>query len=93
MKVYLSSYGVYNTQKPSFSGQREFVKMQGDFLDNGVTNHAGMYACVVALFVQKWYLLALLTIVLYLTLLALLFERYIQWPDRVLQNSSWFIAI
>ena len=34
-----------------------------------MTNHAGMYACVVTLFVQKWYLRALLTIVLYLTLL------------------------
>ena len=30
-------------------------------------NHAGVYACVVMLFVQKWYLLALLMIVLYLT--------------------------
>ena len=49
-----------------------------------MTNHVGMYACVVTLFVQKWYLPALLTIVLYLTLLALLFERYIQGPDRVL---------
>ena len=50
-----------------------------------MTNHAGTYACVVTLFVQKWYLPALLAIVLYLTLLALLFERYIQRPDRVLQ--------
>ena len=49
-----------------------------------MTNDAGMYACVVTLFVQKWYLLALLMIVLYITLLALLFERYIQRPDRVL---------
>ena len=58
-----------------------------------MTNHTGMYACVVTLFVQKWYLPALLTIVLYLTLLALLFERYIQLPDRVLQNLSWFMAV
>ena len=43
--------------------------------------------------VQKWYLPALLTIVLCLTLLALLFERYIQLPDRVLQNLSWFMAV
>ena len=58
-----------------------------------MTNHAGMYACLVALFVQKWYLTALLMVVLYLTLLALLFERYIQRPDRVLRNLSWFMAI
>jgi len=58
-----------------------------------VTNHAGVYTCVVMLFVQKWYLPALLTIVLYLTLLALLFERYIQWPDRVLRNLSWPMAV
>ena len=49
-----------------------------------MTNHAGVYACVVTLFVQKWYLPALLMIVLYLTLLALVFERYIQRPDHVL---------
>ena len=49
-----------------------------------MTNHVGIYACMVTLFVQKRYLLALLTIILYLTLLALLLERYIQWPDRVL---------
>ena len=41
----------------------------GDFLGNGVTKHAGMYACVVTLFVQKWYSPAMLTIILYLTLL------------------------
>ena len=58
-----------------------------------MTNNVGMHACVVTLFVQKWYLLALLTITLYLTLLALLFERYIQWLDRVLQNLSWFMAV
>ena len=58
-----------------------------------MTNHVGMYACMVALSVQKWYLPTLLTIVLYLTLLALLFERYIQRPDCVLQNLSWFMAI
>ena len=49
-----------------------------------MTNHAGIYACVVMLFVQKWYLSALLMIVLYLTLLALILERYIQRPDCVL---------
>ena len=49
-----------------------------------MTNHKGVYACVVTLFVQKWYLPALLAIVIYLTLLALLLERYIQRPDRVL---------
>ena len=49
-----------------------------------MTNHAGVYACVVTLFAQKWYLPALLTIVLDLTLLALLLERYIQRPDRIL---------
>ena len=58
-----------------------------------MTNHAGMYACVVTLFVQKQYLPALLMIVLYLTLLALLFERYIRWLDRVLRNLSWFMAV
>ena len=58
-----------------------------------MTNNVGMYACVVTLFVQKWYLPALLTIALYLTLLALLFERYIQQPDRVLRNLSWFMAV
>ena len=58
-----------------------------------MTNHAGMYACLVTLFAQKWYLPALLTIVLYLTLLALLFERYIQRPDRVLRNLSWLMAV
>ena len=58
-----------------------------------MTNHAGMYACVVTLFVQKWYLPAMLTVVLYLTLLALLFERYIQRPDCVLRNLSWFMAV
>ena len=58
-----------------------------------MTNHAGMYACVVTLFVQEWYIPALLTIVLYLTLLALLFERYIQRPDRVLRNFSWFVDV
>ena len=44
-------------------------------MDNGVTNHACVYTCVVLLFVQKWYLLALVTIVLYLTRLALLLEK------------------
>ena len=58
-----------------------------------MTNHKGMYACVVTLFVQKWHLPALLTIVLCLTLLALLFERYIQRPDRVLRNLGWFMAV
>ena len=58
-----------------------------------MTNHVGMYACVVTLFVQKRYLPALPTIVLYSTLLALLFERYIQWPDRVIRNLSWFMAV
>ena len=58
--------------------------MQSYFLDNGTTNHVGMYACMVMLFVQKWYLPALLTIVLDSTLLTLLLERYIQWPDHVL---------
>ena len=58
-----------------------------------MTNHAGVYACVVTLFVQKWYLPALLMIVLYLTLLALLLERYIQGLDLVLQNLSWFMTI
>ena len=62
----------------------EFIKMQGNFPNNDVTNHMGVYACVVMLFVQKWYLPALLTIVLYSTRLALLLERYIQRPDRVL---------
>ena len=84
LKVYSSLYGVYDTEEPLFSGQREFVKMYCDFLDNGLTNHLGVCACVVLLFVQKWYLLALLAIVLYLTLLALLLERYIQRLDRVL---------
>ena len=50
---------------------------QGDFLDNGMNNHAGIYACVVILFAQKRYLPALLTIVLHLTRLALLLEGYI----------------
>ena len=67
--------------------------MQGDFLDYGVTNHVGVYACVVMLFVQKWYLPALLTIILYSTLLALLIERYIQRPDHVLRNLSWLMAV
>ena len=58
-----------------------------------MTNHAGMYACVVTLFIQKWYLPAMLMIALYLTLLALLFERYIQRPVRVLRNLSWFLAV
>ena len=46
-------------------------------------NHACVYACVVLLFVQKWFLSALLAIFLYLTRLALLLERYIQRPDCV----------
>ena len=58
--------------------------MKGDFLYSDVTNHAGIYACVVMLFVQKWYLPALVMMVLYLNLLTLLLERYIQWSDRVL---------
>ena len=37
-------------------------------MENGVTNHACVYACIVLLFVQKSYLSALLAIVLYLTL-------------------------
>ena len=45
-----------------------------------------IYACVVLLFDQKWYLLALPTVVLYLTPLALLLERYIQRPNCVLFN-------
>ena len=49
-----------------------------------MTNHACVYACVVLLFVQKWYLSALLIIVLYLTRLALLLESYIQRLDCVL---------
>ena len=47
-----------------------------------MTNHVDIYACVVMLFVQKCYLLALLTIVLYSTRLALILGRYIQQPDR-----------
>ena len=50
----------------------------------GVTDHMCIYACVVLLFVQKWYLHTLLTIVLYFTRLALLLERYIQQLDCVL---------
>ena len=44
-----------------------------------MTNHA----CVVLLFVQKWYLPALLTINLYLTRLALLIERYVYSTTRL----------
>ena len=40
-----------------------------------MTNHAGVYTCVVTLFAQKWYLQALLTTVLYLTLLTLLLKK------------------
>ena len=58
-----------------------------------MTNHAGIYACVVKLIVQKRYLPALLTIVLYSTRLDLLLERYIQQPDCVLYNLSWFMGI
>ena len=50
-----------------------------------MTNYACVYTCMVLLFVQKWHLQALLTIVLYLTRLALLLERYIQRPDCVLE--------
>ena len=53
--------------------------MQGDFLNNGVTDHAGVYACVVMQMVMT-----LLTIVLYLSRLALLLEGYIQRPDCLL---------
>ena len=49
-----------------------------------MANHMGVYACMGMLFVQKWYLLALQTIILYSTLLALSLERYIQLPDHVL---------
>ena len=43
-----------------------------------MTNHACIYACIVLQFVQKWYLPALLTIIIYLTRLALLLERYVR---------------
>ena len=38
---------VYSSQEPSFSGPREFIRTLGDFLDNGVTNHACVYAWIV----------------------------------------------
>ena len=46
-------------------------------MDNGVTNLEDVYVCVVMLFVQKWYLSALLTIILYSPRLSLLLERYV----------------
>ena len=52
-----------------------------------MTNRACVYTCIVLLFVQKWHSQALLTIILYLTRLALLLERYIQQPDCVLKNK------
>ena len=47
LKVYSCEIVICNTQEPSFSGYREIVKMYRDFLNSGVTNHAGVYACVV----------------------------------------------
>ena len=38
--------------------------MHGDFLDNGVTNHVCISACVVVQFAQKYNVLALFTIAL-----------------------------
>ena len=59
--------------------------MWGYFLNNGATNHAGVYACVVMLIVQKWY--TSLMIVLYSTRLALLLKGYIQEPNCLLYTK------
>ena len=34
-------------------------------MSNGETNHMCICACIILLFVQKWYLFALLAVVLY----------------------------
>ena len=60
-----------------------------------MTNHADVYACVIMLFAQKWYLLASLAIILYSTRLALL-RTYLKGTyvySRARLCTIWFMAI
>ena len=52
--LYSNRIVVFSPQQTYYSGYRELFLLYGDFLDDGVTNHMRICACVIVQFAQKY---------------------------------------